>query len=251
MQLNRSLTLKGNHTFKHGRTRWALRERLWLYIVAYFWLVVAYATPHVARFLYWYNDAQTWDARWKIDNSLRVNYIKGTIGYWFAQTFGDRLRGLGLIVVRSEWHGVYYNSREDKLYDLGVVSRHVVTNAGVAAIVDGLDSLTMANFNFHGVGTGTGAEAASETGLVTESTTILTVDSTRATGTKSQPSANIYQTLGHVTFDGSGSIIETAVFSQAATGGGIMLDRGVHGVVAVVSGDYIDYTYQLTLPAGG
>lgn len=135
--------------------------------------------------------------------------------------------------------------------DLGVLSCRVVTNNGVAFIVDGFDNtVELEIMNYHGCGTGAVAEAAADSALGTESTTALNPDSTRATGTQSQPSANIYQTVGTLTFDGAAAITEHGVFSQAATGGGVLLDRSVFSAINVASADSIQFTYQLTLTAG-
>lgn len=136
---------------------------------------------------------------------------------------------------------------------LGLVSTKLVTDAGVAYIVDDWDggANVIDNFNYHGCGTGTTAEAAGDTALVTESTTALNPDSTRATGTKSQPSANVMRTVGTLTFDASAAVTEHGVFSQEATGGGTLLDRSVFSAINVVSGDSIQFTYSLTLSSGG
>lgn len=135
----------------------------------------------------------------------------------------------------------------------GLVSTKLVTNAGVAFLVDDWDNSAtdMTTFNFHGCGTGNTAEAAGDTALVTESTTALNPDSTRATGTKSQPSANILRSVGTVTFDASAAIVEHGLFSQAATGGGTLWDRSVFAVINVASGDSIQFTYEGTMSAGG
>lgn len=136
---------------------------------------------------------------------------------------------------------------------LGLVSTKVVTDAGVAYIVDDWDggANVIDNFNYHGVGTGTNAEAAGDTALQTESTTALNPDSTRATGTKSQPAANQMRTVGTLTFDASAAITEHGIFTQAATGGGTLLDRSVFSAINVVSGDSIQFTYTLSLSSGG
>jgi len=136
--------------------------------------------------------------------------------------------------------------------DLGVVSRRLVTDTGVAFIVDAFQNITeIENFKYHGVGTGGTAEAASQSALVTESTTILNPDSTRATGSTTENAANIYRTVGTVSFDGAGAITEHAIFSQAATGGGVMLDRSLFAAINVASGDSIQATYDLTFTSGG
>lgn len=136
--------------------------------------------------------------------------------------------------------------------DYGVVSRKVVTDTGVALVVDALDNTTAtADVRYHGVGTGTTAEGPTQTALVTELSTAYNPDSTRATGTFSQPSANVSQSVGTNTFDASAAITEHGVFTQAATGGGTMLDRSVFSAVNVASGDSLQSTYQLTLTSGG
>lgn len=135
--------------------------------------------------------------------------------------------------------------------DYGILSTRVVTTAGVNFIVDAFQNLVeLEAMKYHGVGTGTTAEAAGDTALVTESTTVLNPDSTRATGTTIEgASGNIYRTVGTPTFDGAAAITEHGIFNQAATGG-TLLDRSVFSAINVVSGDSIQFTFDLTLTAG-
>jgi hypothetical protein len=57
-----------------------------------------------------------------------------------------------------------------------------------AFIVDALQNLTeLENIKYHGFGTGTTAEAAADTALVTELTTEYATDNTRPTGTQTEP----------------------------------------------------------------
>ena len=143
--------------------------------------------------------------------------------------------------------------RDGTIERLGLVSTRVVTDAGVAFLVDDWDNngTDLTTLNYHGCGTGTTAEAAGDTALVTESTTALNPDSTRATGTRSQPAANQYRSIGTVTFDASAAITEHGLFSQAATGGGTLWDRSVFSAINVASGDSIQFTYTVTLSSGG
>lgn len=136
---------------------------------------------------------------------------------------------------------------------LGLICTRVVTDAGVAFLVDDWDgSVTdITTLKYHGVGTGTGAEAVGDTALGTESTTALNPDSTRATGTISQPSAPVMRSVGTVTFDATAAITEHGIFSQAATGGGTLWDRSLFSAINVVSGDSIVFTYSLTVSSGG
>lgn len=140
--------------------------------------------------------------------------------------------------------------------DYGIVSRRLVTDAFVAAVVDALDSgvgFTLSNFKYHGIGTGTTAEAANQTALVTELTTEYTGNA-RATGTATQPSANIYTSTATNTLDsGTPALREHAVFTQSATGGGTMLDRSLFSAINLdgTAGDGLSSAYSLTLSSGG
>lgn len=136
----------------------------------------------------------------------------------------------------------------------GVVSTKVITNAGVGFLVDAWQNLVEAEImKYHGIGTGSTAEAAGDTALVTELTTALNPDSTRATGTTAEgASANIFQSVGTNTLDANGQVLrEHGLFSQAATGGGVLFDRSVFAAITLDSGDSIQTTYECTLASGG
>ncbi len=139
--------------------------------------------------------------------------------------------------------------------DLGIISTRVVTTAGVTKVVDALrnnDVATIALFKFHGMGTGTTAEAIGDTALVTELTTEYVTNSTRPTGTQTNNGATVYQTVATVTLDsGTPAITEHGVFS--ASSAGTLLDRSVFSAVNLVgsNSDAIQFTYNLTISAGG
>ena len=137
----------------------------------------------------------------------------------------------------------------------GLASLRVVTDTGVGYIVDAFqNTVELENMKYHGFGTGTTAEAAAQTALVTELTTQYAADSTRPTGTTTEgASANIYRTVATLSPDTGGTIAvsEHGIFSQAATGGGVMLDRSVFSAVNLVAGsDSMTATYDLTFPSG-
>ncbi len=136
---------------------------------------------------------------------------------------------------------------------LGLLSTKIITDAGAAFLVDDWDNngQDLSTMNFHGCGTGTNAESVGDTALQTESTTALNPDSTRATGTRSQPAANQYRTVGTLTFDASAAVTEHGILSQAATGGGTLWDRSVFSAINVASGDSIQFTYTCTVSSGG
>jgi hypothetical protein len=139
--------------------------------------------------------------------------------------------------------------------EYGTLSTRVVTTAGVGYIVDAFQNLVeLENMKYHGFGTGTTAEASGDTALVTEETTQYASDNTRPTGTTTEgASANIYRTVGTYSPDSGGTraITEHGIFSQAATGGGVLLDRSVFSAVNLVAGsDSLQTTYELTFTAG-
>lgn len=125
----------------------------------------------------------------------------------------------------------------------GLVSTRVVTTAGVNYLVDALQgTVEPENLKYHGMGTGNTAEAVGDTALVTEV-------ETRATGTTTEgASANIYRTVGTITATASRAIVEHGVFSASSSG--TLLDRSVFSVINLANGDSIQFTYELTLPAG-
>ena len=214
---------------------------------------------------------------WRLRNKMRPMYWRGV----FAKSVANPLRNLtGAIAIYSELEITHFRLSDDDraewlrrkaagagLDELmlftrnmgervshGVVARQVITDAGVAYIVDDFDnasgSADVSLFNFHGCGTGTNAEAAGDTALQTESTTALNPDSTRATGTRSQPAANQYRSVGTLTFDGSAAVTEHGLFTTSGTGSGTLLDRSVFSAINVASGDSIQFTYTVTFPSG-
>lgn len=157
------------------------------------------------------------------------------------------IRGHGL------WLAGRLDPRELVIEDHGVVSRRLVTNAGVGFIVDAFqNSVEVENQKFHGIGTGVAAEAAADAALGTELTTQYNPDNTRATGSTTEAAANIYQTVGTNTLDsGTPAVTEHGVFSAATAG--VLLDRSVFAAINLngANGDGLQSDYRLTFTAGG
>jgi len=139
-----------------------------------------------------------------------------------------------------------------ELIDYGVLSTRLVTDAGVAYLVDALQNLTEPeNFKYHGYGTGTTAESAAHTALVTELTTQYVGD-VRPTGSQTEASAAVYRSVGTLSPDSGGTIAVTehGLFSANATG--TMLDRSTFSAINVVaSADSLQTTFDLTIASGG
>lgn len=173
---------------------------------------------------------------------------RSLIKAFFVKLGADIAVLMGTLAMYGELRAMLIRADGTRI-DLGVLSRKVITDAGVAFLVDDWDNSAtdITNMNFHDSGTGTTAEAASQTDLITPAG-----PTTRATGTKSQPSANILQTVGTITYSGTLAITEHGIFNQAARGAGTVLwDRSVFSAINVASGDSIQFTYQCTLASGG
>ena len=131
--------------------------------------------------------------------------------------------------------------------ELGAIGKRVVTNSGVAFLVDDwdADTLNISDMNFHDSGIGVVAENATDTDLGTAAG-----PTTRATGTKSQPSANVIRSIGTIAYTGTLAITEHGLFNTASRGTVNLWDRTVFTAINVVSGDSIQFTYDCTLTAG-
>lgn len=129
-------------------------------------------------------------------------------------------------------------------HDLG---SGLVTDAGVAFMADDwVDaSQEITNFNFHDSGTGTVAAAVTDTTLGTQAG-----PATRATGTKTNPTAPQVRSVGTIAYTSTLAITEWGLFNQAAQGG-TLWDRKVFAAINVVNGDSIQFTYTLTITSGG
>lgn len=136
----------------------------------------------------------------------------------------------------------------------GLASLRVVTDDGVDFIVDAFqNSVELETMKYHALGTGVTAEGQTQSALVTELTTEYT-GNVRATGTTAEGSStNIYQTVGTNTLDETpgAALREHGILDQAATGGGVLLDRTLFAAITLSSGDALQSTYELTISAGG
>lgn len=197
--------------------------------------------------------------RWPAVRSVADAIRQGSATPWGrsnAEHFGrsveqmERGRGVAMLgtlhgdIIRAD------GSREA----LGLMSCRVITTAGVNFLVDCLQGLTEPELlRFHGVGTGTTAEAATQTALVTELTTQYATANTRPTGTLAEQAgnANVFETVASVTVSAAAALTEHGIFTQAAAPGGVMLDRSVFAVVNLAVAEALQVTYRLTLPSGG
>ena len=115
----------------------------------------------------------------------------------------------------------------------------------------GAGSSDVSNMKYHGYGTGTTAESAAQTALVTELTTEY-AGNIRPTGSQAD-STNTYTTVGTLTPDSGGTlaITEHGIFSANAAG--TLWDRTVFAAINLDStaGDSLVTTHVSTFPSGG
>ena len=187
--------------------------------------------------------------RWKLGNMLTWAYFKPWLG---IKIFGPMANAFGMLTAYSELTGVLYK-RSGEVIDYGVLGRRVITTAGINYIVDDWDggANDINEYDFHAFGTGDTAAVIGDTAMQTEFTTEYATNNTRPSGTNSQPSANIFQSIGTFAPDATVVAEEHGIMDQAATGGGSLWDRTVFADINMVNGDSLQITYQLTFTAGG
>lgn len=178
---------------------------------------------------------------WRMRNALRVAFVWG----WLAHVLGRLYsRMFGPPVLLGKMSAVLIR-RDGTTLNYGVLGYRVVTTAYVNLLIDELQSSQAAHstFLYHDSGTGTTAEAAGDTGLLTK------VETGRATGTQTEgASSNIYRSVGTISYTATHAVTEHGLFN--ASSGGTLMDRTVFSAINVVNGDSIQFTYELTATAG-
>lgn len=178
---------------------------------------------------------------WRLSNVLRWGYIKALIGVTVAKALA---KTFGIMTAYGELSAVLVKA-DGETINYGVLSRRVVTNAFVAFVVDQLQTETsvFGDFKYHDSGVGVTAENAADTAIET------TDGEARATGTQTESAANAYRSVGTISYTTTKAITEHGLFNDLTAG--TLLDRSVFAAINVVNGDSIQFTYTLTLTAGG
>lgn len=152
----------------------------------------------------------------------------------------------GEVCIEASLRAVHLGPDGEVIEDRGIVSTKQVTDVFVNFVVDNLQTETaeFGDCKYHDSGTGVTAENQTDTGLVTK------VETGRSTGTQTEgASANIYRSVGTISYTATRAITEHGLFTQSAAG--TLVDRSVFSAINVNNGDSIQFTYELTLPAGG
>lgn len=179
---------------------------------------------------------------WRVKNWLRWGYIFGRSTNWLAKGFSAFA---GIPVLTSELSIRLFRANGE-IVDYGVVSYRLVTTAFVNFVTDQLqtESSLFGDFKFHDGGVGTTAANVADTAIET------TDGEARATGTQTEgASANIYRSVGTISYTSTKAVTEHGLFNDATTG--TLMDRHVFAAINVVNGDSIQFTYELTISSGG
>ena len=115
----------------------------------------------------------------------------------------------------------------------------LVTNAGKDIITNRIKGAGTEP-NYVAMGTGSTAEAATQTALVTEVETRTAGTSTRQTTTTTN---DTYRVVGAVAATTARAITESGLFDASTTGN--MLCRGVFTVINLANGDSINFTWNI------
>lgn len=169
--------------------------------------------------------------------SQRGRIVKASMMHLFAP---DMSRA---VAPEAVLRGKVYR-KDGHVEDLGILSTKVITDAFVNYVVDELQASSggIAGFRYHGSGISSTAESQTQTALGSE------VQS-RGVGTQTEGAAeNVYRSVGIVSYSAAYAIVEHGLFRGAS--GEVMMDRSTFPAVNVDSGDSIEFTYDLTLPAG-
>lgn len=177
-----------------------------------------------------------------IRNRIRPAFWGGLLANRAAKTLSALT---GIPTMTSELRATLIKA-DGTVIDYGLIGCRVVTTAFVNFMVDQLQAETTewGDFKFHDSGVGVTAEAVGDTDIET------TDGEARATGTQAEgASANIYQSVGTISYTTTKAITEHGLFSKAT--GTTLLDRTVFTAINVVNGDSIQFTYEFTVSAGG
>lgn len=180
--------------------------------------------------------------RWKIKNVLRWSYLRNVATFYLAKLFSKVTK---VITVTGSLDAILYKA-DGTYINYGRIAHGLVTTAFVDFMVDELilDTGEFGDFKYHDSGVGvTGAN-------VTDVDMETTDGETRVTGSQEAgAAAEIYKSIGTITYSSSKAITEHGVFSKVT--GTTLLDRHDFGAINVVNTDQIEFTYNLTVNDGG
>ncbi len=178
---------------------------------------------------------------WRVRNMTRMGFIEGRLAYSLG---GLLQKTIGVQPIRAKLSARLIKA-DGSVINYGVLGYKQVTTAFVEFLVDNMqvESAEWGDFKFHDSGVGSTAEAIGDTDIET------TDGEARVSGTQVDgASANIYRSVGTIAYTTTKIIREHGVFSIVTAG--TMMDRTVFAAINVDNGDSIEFTYEITFPAG-
>jgi hypothetical protein len=178
---------------------------------------------------------------WKLRNWSRPSFIWGLLVAWLGWQYSKLT---GVPVMTGQLSARLFKAGGE-VVDYGVVSYRSVTTAFVNFVTDQLQTETsvFGDFKFHDSGVGTTAENITDTAIET------TDGESRVTGTQTESAANAYRSVGTIAYTTTKAITEHGLFNDVSAG--TLMDRSVFSAINVVNGDSVEFTYTLTISAGG
>lgn len=138
----------------------------------------------------------------------------------------------GSLAFRVKRNGIWY--------DFGTVGHKVITTVFAEFIVDQLiaESSVFGDFKWHQIGTGSTAEGAAQTALITpvEAVTV---------GTQVEDSSKVYKSIAVIAITATRLLREHGIFNSNVPG--LMMDRTLFDLVTLYNGDAYEATYKLTV----
>lgn len=178
---------------------------------------------------------------WKVRNYLRWQFIKAWLGVMVVVPIA---RLFGVMTAYGKLEATLIRGNGERIR-YGVLSYKLITTAFVDFITDQLQTETsvFGDFKYHDSGVGTTDPAIGDTAIET------TDGESRSTGTQTESAHNVYVSVGTISYTTTKAITEHGLFNDASAG--TLMDRSEFAAVNVVNGDSIQFTYSLTLTAGG
>jgi len=178
---------------------------------------------------------------WKARNYMRWSFVKSWIGVFWVLPVA---RFFGLMTAYGRLSAVLIRA-DGKRVNFGVLSYRMITTAFVNFVTDQLqvETSVFGDFKYHDSGVGITDPAVGDVDIET------TDGESRATGTQTESAANVYQSVGTISYTTTKAITEHGLFN--ASTGVTLMDRSEFAAINVVSGNSIQFTYDLTLTAGG
>lgn len=178
---------------------------------------------------------------WMLRNYTRHGFIRAFVG---VNLIAPIARVFGIATAYGKLEATLRRSNGE-IVRYGVLDYRLVTTAFVDFIVDQLQTETsvFGDFKYHDSGIGTTDPAIGDTDIET------TDGESRATGTQTETSHNVYASVGTISYTTSKAITEHGLFNASTAG--TLMDRSEFAAVNVVNGDSIQFTYSLTVTAGG